>query len=82
LVKDSRYVLTIHAVDEMEADGLTVYDVEHCILSGKIVARQRDRERGEWKYIVEGRALDRARLAVVAKIGPMGRVVIITVYLL
>ena len=81
-MKESRYVLTIHAVDEMEADGLSVYDVEHFILSGRIVARQRDRERREWKYVVEGRALDRARLAVVARVGPTGKVVIITVYLL
>ena len=82
LVKASRYVLSVHAVDEMEADGLSVYDVEHCVLSGKIVERQRDRTRREWKYVVEGRTLGRARVAIVTKIGPTGKLVVITVYLL
>ena len=82
LVKASRYLLTAHAVDEMEADGLTLYDVEHCILSGKIIERQRDRARQEWKYLVAGRTLSRVRVAVVAKIGPTGKLVVITVYVL
>jgi hypothetical protein len=41
LVRTSRYVMTIHGADEMEADGLTVYDVEHRVLTGTIVHRQR-----------------------------------------
>lgn len=64
----------------MEADGLTVFDVEQCILTGKVAARQKDRRTGEWKYVVEGGSLDDERMRVVAKIGPTGKLVIITVF--
>ena len=82
LVRTSRYVLTTHGADEIEVDGLTIYDVEHCILSGKIIQRQKDRTTGEWKYLVEGRTLTAGRAVVVAKIGPTGKLVFITVYVL
>jgi len=36
--------MTLHAVEEMEDDRLTVLDVEHAILTGKIVERQPDIE--------------------------------------
>lgn len=39
LVRTSRYVRTVHGHEEMEADELTFFDVEHCILTGKIVER-------------------------------------------
>jgi len=82
LVRASGYVLTVHGADEMAADGLNVFDVEHCILTGKIVKRQRDRVTGDWKYLVEGRTLSGTQAAVVAKIGPTGKLVLITVYTL
>lgn len=82
LVRTSRYVMTIHAVEEMEADGLTLFDVEHCILSGKIVERQKDRKTDEWKYLVEGQTLADDKAVVVAKIAPTGKLVILTVYAL
>jgi len=81
LVRTSRYVLTVHAADEMEADGLNVYDVEHCVLSGRIVERQRDRASKEWKYVLEGRTLSRANAVVVVKVGPTGKLIVITVFL-
>ncbi|MBI3766884.1 MAG: DUF4258 domain-containing protein [Deltaproteobacteria bacterium] len=37
LVRASEYVLTLHGHEEMEADGLTVYDIENVILSGRIL---------------------------------------------
>jgi len=82
LVRTSRYVLTTHGADEIEADGLTIYDVEHCILSGRIIQRQKDRTTGEWKYLVEGRTLGAERVVVAAKIGPTEKLVFITVYVL
>jgi hypothetical protein len=82
LVKAGQYVLTIHGADEMDADGLTIYDVEHCILSGRITRRQRERTTDEWKYLVEGRTLAGGRAVVVAKIGPTGKLLFITVYAL
>ena len=65
----------------MEDDELTIFDVERCLLTGRIVERQRDRQRGEWKYLVQGQTLDSSAMVVVAKIGPTGRLVILTVYL-
>lgn len=42
-VRRLEYV-TAHAEEEMSDDELTILDVEHAILSGKIVERQRDAE--------------------------------------
>lgn len=38
-----QFVVTIHADDELDDDGLTLFDVERCILGGHIVERQKDR---------------------------------------
>lgn len=81
LVHESEYVATTHAQEAMEDDELTIFDVERCLLTGRIVERQRDRQRGEWKYLVQGQTLDGSAMVVVAKIGPTGRLVILTVYL-
>lgn len=82
MVRTSRYVMTVHGADEMEADGLTVYDVERCVLTGRIVQRQRDRVTGEWKYLVQGQTLGGDSAVVVGRIGPTGKLVVITVYVL
>ncbi len=65
----------------MEADGLTLDDVENALLTGEIVERQRGQQTGEAKYWVEGSSLSDERTTVVAKIGPTEQLVIITVYL-
>lgn len=57
LVRTRQYVMTLHAEDEMEADGLTVYDVESAILTGQIIERQKDRASAEWKYVVRSKPL-------------------------
>ena len=31
-----------------------IFDVEHGILAGKVIERQKDRETGEWKHLVKG----------------------------
>jgi ribosomal protein L27 len=36
--------MTTHAEDELENDGLSIFDVENAILSGEIIERQRDNE--------------------------------------
>ena len=54
---------------------------ERCLLIGRIVERQRDRQRREWKYLVQGRAVDGTAMVVVGKIGRTRRLVILTVYL-
>lgn len=73
--------MSIHAEEEMDDEGLTVFDVEHCILGGKILERQKDKNTAEWKYRINGESLAGSEVEVVAKIGPTGKLVIITVYM-
>ena len=80
LVLERRYVVTLHAYDEMAANSLSLWDVESALLNGEILEQQRDRQSAELKYRIGGRSLDGRSLEVVAKIGPTGRLVIITVY--
>jgi hypothetical protein len=73
--------MTVHGQEEMEADGLTVYDVELVILTGEIIERQKDEQTAEPKYVIEGDSISDEQTTVVAKIGPTGWLVIVTVYL-
>ncbi len=79
-VRGRQYVMTLHAEEEMSDDRLTIYDVEHCILTGEIIERQKDVRTGEWKYLVRGQTLDGDAIVVVAKLSPTGKLVLITVY--
>lgn len=74
----SQYIATTHPLDEIEADGLIIFDIEHCILTGDVLMRQRDRMTAEWKYVIEGETLGGQRAHVVAKIGPTGKLIVIT----
>lgn len=80
LIRARRYVMTLHAEDEMDADGLTIFDIESVILTGHITARQRDRQSDEWKYPVNGQALDGTAVTVVTKFGATDKLVLITVF--
>lgn len=46
LVRTREYVMTVHAEDEMDSDGLTIYDVESIVLTGRIIQRQKERAFG------------------------------------
>ena len=74
------YVMSIHAEEEMNADELTIFDVEHGILTGQIVERQKDQHTNEWKYLVSGQTITNGEIVVVTKLSPTGKLVIITVY--
>ena len=76
-----QYVMTVHSDEEMNDDGLSIYDVERGILSGEIVEGQIDEFTEEDKYCIKGETLGGLQIEVVAKIGPTDRLVIITVYL-
>lgn len=82
LVRTSEYVMTLHAEVEMEVDELNVFDIERCILTGRIVERQKDRATGEWKYVIHGQTTEGGSAAVVAKLGPTGKAVVLTVFVL
>lgn len=53
-IRTRSYVMTLHAEEEMDDDGLTISDVERAILTGSITERQADHATGEWKFIVIG----------------------------
>lgn len=74
------YVMTLHAEEEMSDDALSIFDVEHCVLTGEIIERQKDRMSGEWKYLVKGQTLTSQEMVAVVKISPTGKPVFITVY--
>lgn len=44
-ISAGRFVVTLHAAEELEDEGLSVYDVELAILTGKITRRQKDLDR-------------------------------------
>ena len=80
-IRERRYVMTDHAEEEMDEDSLTAFDVESGILTGEIVERQRDRDTGEWKYLIHGETVDgEGEVDIVTKIGLRGTLVVITVF--
>jgi len=73
--------MTLHAEDEMDNDGLTIFDIESVILTGEIIEQQRDRKSRERKYLVRGQTVAGDETAViVSKFGPTNKLVILTVY--
>ena len=79
-VRSRSYVMTLHAEEEMEDDGLTILDVERVVLTGRIMERQRDRDTRHAKYVVAGRTEADERAEVVARLSASGKLVIVTVY--
>ena len=79
-IRTREYVMTLHAEEEMDADGLTIFEIERGILTGEIVERQKNRDTGEWKYIVKGYTTPGSGAAVVTKLSLTGKLVILTVY--
>jgi hypothetical protein len=73
--------LTIHALEELEHDGLTGEDLEQILLSGRIVERQRDAETGHRRYLVLGRCLSEEPAYAVVKFANPRRVLVLTVFL-
>jgi hypothetical protein len=79
-VRSRQYVMTLHAEEEMDDDNLSIFDIESGILTGKITERQKDVTSSEAKYVVRGQTLLGDDIFVVGKLGPTGKLVIITVY--
>jgi uncharacterized protein DUF4258 len=80
-IRSRQYVMTVHAWEELDSDGLSVFDVENAVLSGRIAERQTDQPWGDRKYVLRGRPLEGEDFVfVVAKLGPTGDLVILTVY--
>jgi len=79
-IRSLDYVVPLHAEEQMDEDGLSVFDLESAVLTGEIVERQRDRVTREWKYVINGGGLDGGTVGVVGKLSVTGHLVIITIY--
>jgi hypothetical protein len=56
-IRRLEYIVSIHADEEMNDDCLRIFDVERCILTGKILERQKDKSTAKWKYRIQGKSL-------------------------
>ncbi len=75
-----QYDMTPHAAEEMAEDDLNIIDVEHAVLTGRVVQIQKGDPRGN-KYVLEGAASDGATLVgVVGRFVRSRRYLIVTVY--
>ena len=79
-IRTRRYVVTIHAEEEMDDDSISIFDVESVVLSGQIDERQKDTETAEWKYLITGETLAGEKATIVGKLSVTEKLVIITVY--
>jgi hypothetical protein len=79
-IRASDYVVPVHAADELDDDEISIFDVENIILTGQIVEKQRDAQTRERKYVVRGETVDGEAACAVVKIGPAGKVVVITAW--
>ena len=79
-IRDQRYDITKHAVDEMAEDELDIVDVETSILNGKIVKIEKDDPRGP-RHTVHGTGADGTTpVGSAGRFTDTGRYLIITAY--
>ncbi len=79
-VAQGRYEVSGHAERELENDGFEIADRLCCVASGRIVARQRDVQRGHLKYVIQGTATDGRAICIVCRLMRSGDVLVITVF--
>jgi hypothetical protein len=79
-LSESRYEYSIHALEEMDEDGLRDADVYEVIMRGKVVARLTGDLRGT-RFVVRGFAQNkRVEVEIVCRFVPSAILRIITVY--
>lgn len=78
-VRENRYQMTDHALEEADADDLTLEDIVHILLNGDLDSTYTDDPRGT-RYVVRG-DVDEAEVDVVCRFRTDGTLlIIITVY--
>ncbi|MFZ0547437.1 MAG: DUF4258 domain-containing protein [Candidatus Promineifilaceae bacterium] len=78
-VRERQYQMTDHALDEADADDLTLDDIRNVLLSGVLDSTYTDDPRGV-RYVVRG-DVDEKEVDVVCRFQSDGRLlIIITVY--
>ena len=78
-VKDKKYLVSIHAEEELVKDGLTTKDVEEAILSGEVIEERPKDPRGESRLVVGESSTGKCIHVVVGL--RVGMPVIVTTYL-
>ncbi len=78
-VRENRYQMTDHALEEADADDLTLDDIVHVLLNGDLDSTYTDDPRGA-RYVLRG-DVDEDEVDVVCRFRSDGTVlIIITVY--
>ncbi len=78
--RDGQYYYSIHALEEMDEDGLTDADVKRAVMKGAIVATLTEDPRGT-RFVVRGVILnDETEVEIVCRFLPSSTLRIITVY--
>lgn len=78
-VRQGRYELTEHALEEAEADRFSPLDVRNAVLDGKLVQRYTHDRRGT-RYKISGAAMDGRRMFVICRFTELRDVRIITIF--
>ncbi len=78
-MREGRYEITEHAVEEAEADGFAASDVKNAIRHGKIVRRYTQDPRGT-RYKILGPATDGRMMYVVCRFNELGEIKVLTAY--
>ena len=78
-IRDQRYRLSSHAIEEMAEDGLESGDLESIMLTG-VVARHFTRDPRGTRYEVVGNTTDCRRGCAVCRFLTTGELLVITAY--
>ncbi len=78
-VRQGKYEFTLHALEEMDEDGLSESDVRSALLRGRVTAQLPDDPRGV-RFVVRGAPQGCGEIDVVCRFLPSGLMRIITVY--
>ncbi len=75
-----QYVITLHAEEEMDDEGVTIFDIERGILTAEVIKHHKDQNTAESIYLLKGQTIG-GNQVVVTKLSATDKLVIITVYL-
>ncbi|MEA2239621.1 MAG: hypothetical protein QOC81_4345 [Thermoanaerobaculia bacterium] len=78
--RQNRYVITWHATEELEEDGLGLLNATNIVLTGTIVSVQREEDSQERKYVIQGQCIDGEESCVVVKLGGTGKIVFVSAW--
>ncbi len=79
-IREGRYEFTVHALEEMDEDGLDEADVQQVIMRGSLSTKLTDDPRGT-RFVVRGTARNQdCEIEVVCRFLPSGMLRMITVY--